>query len=112
MKLHRRLALALALACAPVASVAAADDTALEKLLVESASTPAQHKALAEYYKAKAAGLKEEADRHRSMAKSYSGTKLTAAQAMREHCTKLASLADEQAAEYEKMAAMHEAAGK
>jgi hypothetical protein len=103
------LALAVGLGLAGLSGTAVADDTALEKLLVETASTPAQHEALAEYDSAKPAALKAEAADHRAMAKSYGGTKLASAQAMVEHCNELASLADAQAAEYEHMASMHAA---
>lgn len=108
----RTLALCLALGLAGIPGAASADDGALEKLVVESASTPAQHKALSTYYTTKANEQKAEAEKHRAMAKSYSGTKVTSAQAMTEHCNKLASLADSKAAEFEHMASMHAAAAK
>jgi hypothetical protein len=102
----------LAIAAAPIAGIAWADDSALEQVLVSTATTPAQHQALAKYYHSKAAGAKAEAENHRSMLKSYSGVSMSAGKAQAEHCNKLASLSDSQAAEYEKLAASHEAQAK
>jgi hypothetical protein len=102
----------LAIAAAPVAGIAWADDSALEQLMVETATTPAQHQALAKYYRSKAADAKAEAENHRSMMRSYSGVSVPMAKQRAEHCNKLASLSDSQAAEYEKLAASHDAPAK
>jgi hypothetical protein len=112
MSLFRTLALGLAIAAAPTAGIAWADDSALEQILVETATTPAQHKALAKYYRAKAADATAEAENHRSMLRSYSGVSVPMAKMQAEHCNKLASLSDGQAAEYEKLAASHDAQAK
>jgi len=112
MSLFRTLMVGLAIAAAPIAGIAWADDSALEQILVSTATTPAQHQALAKYYHAKAADAKAEAENHRSMLRSYSGTSTTMAKAQAEHCNKLASLSDAQAAEYEKLAASQEAQAK
>jgi len=112
MSLFRTLTLGLAIAAAPIAGIARADDSALEQILVETATTPAQHKALAKYYRAKAADAKAEASNHRSMMKSYSGGNVAQAKVQTEHCNKLASLSDAQAAEYEKLAASHDEQAK
>ncbi len=112
MSLFRTFVLGLAVASAPIAGIAWADDSALEAILAETATTPAQHQALAKYYRAKAADAKAEAETHRSMVKSYSGVRISDAKARAEHCDKLASLGDQQAAEYEKLAASHEAQAK
>jgi hypothetical protein len=112
MSLFRTLVLGLAVASTPIAGFAWADDSALEAVLAETATTPAQHQALAKYYRAKAADAKAQAETHRSMMKSYSGVRMSDAKAMAEHCNKLASLGDSQAAEYEKLAAAHEAMAK
>ena len=113
MSLIRTLMVGLAIAAAPIAGIASADDdSALEQLMVESASTPAQHQALAKYYHSKAAAAKAEADNHRSMMRSYSGTSVPMAKQRAEHCNKLAALSDSEAAEYEKLAASHEAQAK
>jgi hypothetical protein len=105
-------ALILAALVAPLATVAVADDEAVVGALIESASTPAQHQALANYFKTKAVAAKKEAADHRAMAKSYSGQKATVSAAQAEHCNKLATLSDSQAAEYEQLAATHEGAAK
>jgi hypothetical protein len=46
------------------------------------------------------------------MAKSYGSQKATIATAQAEHCNKLASLSESQAAEYDQLATAHEAAAK
>ncbi len=112
MSLFRTLMIGLAFVLAPIAGSASADDSGLEQILAETATTPAQHQALAKYYRAKAADAKAEAETHRSMMKSYSGVRMSDAKARAEHCNKLASLGDQEAAEYEKLAASHEAQAK
>ena len=113
MSLFRTVALGFAIAVAPLAGIAGADDHGLEQILAETASTPAQHQALAKYYRAKAADAKAEAESHRTMAKNYSaGVSMPLAKQRAEHCGKLAKLADDQAAEYEKLAASHESQAK
>jgi hypothetical protein len=106
------LSVVLTLLSAPVVQTAWADDTALEQALVEGASTPQEHAALAKYYERKAEAAKKEAENHRAMAKSYSGVKMTQAAAMKEHCDKLAAAADDQAKEYEAMASVHRGMAK
>ena len=112
MSLLRTLTFGLAILTAPIAGIAWADDSALEKFMIETAAAPAQHKALANYYRAKAADAKAEAESHRSMVKAYSGVSMPMAKQRAEHCNKLSSLSDAQAAEYEKLAASHEAQAK
>ena len=112
MSLIRTLMVGLAIVAAPIAGIAWADDSALEQLMVETATTPAHHKALAKYYHSKAADAKTEAENHRSMLRSYSGVSMPLAKKQAEHCNKLASLSDSQAAEYEKLAASHEEQAK
>jgi hypothetical protein len=109
VSLIRNLVLGIALATAPLAGTAAAAGDDADTLLVEWAATPAQHQALAAHYKVKAEEAKEEAARHRAMAKSYSSSKQANVKPMADHCNKLATLADGEAAEYEKMAAAHAA---
>ena len=111
MYLFRAVAFALVLALSGSAALAAGEH-GLEEVLIESASTPAQHQALATHFHAKAAAAREEAERHRSMAKSYGGTKLVAAEAQRQHCTDLAQSLDAQAKLYDELAAGHEAEAK
>jgi len=113
MSLFRTVTLGFAIAVAPMAGIAEADDHGLEQILAETATTPAQHQALAKYYRAKAADAKAEAESHRTMAKNYSaGTSMPLARQRSEHCGKLSALADSQAAEYEKLAASHETQAK
>lgn len=101
------LAMVTSFLTAPLAPVARADDTSLEKALVESATTPQQHAALANYYAGKAAAAREEAAAHREMAKTYGGVKGSQLAMMKEHCEKLASLSDDEAQQYDTMASAH-----
>lgn len=103
------LAFALVL---PGSLARAAGEHGLEQVLIESASTPAQHQALADHFRAQAAGARREAERHRAMAKSYGGGKLVVAEAQRKHCENLAKSFDAQAADYDAMAAAHDAEAK
>jgi hypothetical protein len=113
MRSFRPIALAAALLLLPALGPAhAAGDHGLEQVLIESASTPAQHLALAEHFRAKAAQAKREAEGHRSMAKSYVNTKAVAGPQSAEHCTKAAESYDALAAQYEQLAAEHEAQAK
>jgi hypothetical protein len=88
------------------------DPGSLEQVLVESATTPAQHEALAKYYHGKAAAERKKAAEHKAMGAAYGGTKMTIAQAEKEHCAKLATLHESAAAEYDAMAAEHESLAK
>lgn len=85
--------------------------SSVEELLVEFASTPAEHRAVAAHFRAEAAAARKEAARHRSMAKHYAGGKLMQRDAARLHCERLAKRADQTAAEYDGLAAAHEAEG-
>ncbi len=87
-------------------------DSSIEALLVEFASTPAEHKALAEHYRGKAAEARATAASHRSMGKNYAGGKLFERQKMKAHCDALAKQFEGVAQEYEKLAADHEAEAK
>jgi hypothetical protein len=100
------LATAIALLAGPFAPIAAAADPSLEQALIESASTPKEHAALANYYAGKAAEARKDAEYHRAMGKSYSGVKATQLAMMKDHCEKLATLYDDQAKEFDMMASM------
>ena len=63
MYAFRVFALALALALSSSAALAAGDH-GLEEVLIESASTPAQHEALAAYFRGEAAAARKEAKQH------------------------------------------------
>jgi hypothetical protein len=111
MRASRALALVLALALSSSAAIAA-DWYDLEQLLIESASTPAQHEGLARHFHARASYARAEAERHRAMALSYGGTKLAVAEAQRKHCNDLAQSLDAQAKLFDELAAGHEAEAK
>jgi len=107
------LALCLGLNLLPAFALAAdVSDHGLEQLLIESASTPQQHAALANHFRAKAAEAREEAAWHRKMASMYGAGKLVTAQAQREHCEKLAAVNESAAQEYDKLAEGHDAQAK
>jgi len=102
MHVLRLLVIATALAASPMSAVATEMD--LEMVLVGSASTPAQHKALADYYRGKAEAATKEAKEHREMAKAFGGNKLALIQNMVEHSNKLAALNEEMATQYKMLA--------
>lgn len=112
MPMLRVLTLAFALAALPGTFALAAEEHGLEQVLIEMASTPAQHQALADHFRAQAKASRREAERHRAMAKSYSVGKLAIAQGQRKHCENLAESYDAQAANYDELAAAHEAEAK
>jgi hypothetical protein len=106
-------AVVLSVALGALPTIALADDaSSLEQVLIESASTPKDHQALASYYTGKAAEARKEAESHRSMAKTYGGVKGSQIAMIKDHCEKLATLSDEQAKEYDIMAEAHAAAAK
>ena len=109
----RKIAVALFLgflALSARTAVAQTHEQYLEDLAIEGANTPAQHEALADHFRAKAADARAEAKRHESMAKSYGlgPVKLTQKAQMQQHCKKIAANAESTAAEYEAMAKVHE----
>jgi hypothetical protein len=105
------LAFALALSAAPVS---AGEDHDLEQSMIETASTPAQHQALAAHFHARAEAARREATRHRAMGKAYAsgGRMARSPQPPSTHCNKLADTFDAQATEYDALAAAHEAEAK
>jgi hypothetical protein len=104
------LALAFALSAAPVS---AGEDDDLEQTMVETASTPAQHQALADHFHARAEAARRAATRHRAMGKVYGGGRMARSpHPPSTHCTKLADMFDAQATEYDALAAAHEAEAK
>jgi hypothetical protein len=100
------------LALAP--GVARADGAAhsLEQVLVESADSPADHAALANHFRAKAAEARQDAKLHQHMARSYAGGKMMEREQMRKHCEKLAADDEAIAAEYDELAKVHDAEAK
>ena len=83
-----------------------ADEISLEQVMIESATTPEQHAALANYYAEKAAEARKSAEYHRTMAMAYGGSKIEVVAGMKQHCLNIASLYNEQAKEYDKLEAM------
>lgn len=81
----------------------------LEELLVESAETAADHAALANHYRAKAEEARAEADQHERMGRSYMQGKTVERMKMQSHCKKISEGLRTQAAEFDALAAMHEA---
>ncbi len=103
------------LAAAPLLAAADADDAGtsiLERAVVESASTPKAHRALASYYRSRAEEAGRTAELHRGMGRAYSGMKLVLMQKQKEHCKRLASLEMKKATEYTALAAGHETEAK
>jgi hypothetical protein len=108
------LAAGCLLALAPAAGWAqasASGSDSLLQVLVDSASTPAQHQALARYFRAEAADAEALADLHASMSRSYSG-KPGELRNMNKHCDQIVKLNQDLAAQYESLAKAEEAAGK
>jgi hypothetical protein len=106
------IALAAFLASGALVTPAFADDPALVRLLAESANTPQEHAALADYYDGKAAEARKQAAHHRSMGRAYSGGKHFDVVKMKEHCEKLAALYESQATEFADLARQQRALGK
>jgi hypothetical protein len=96
----------------PGSGALAAESHTLEQLVVEMAKTPADHAALAEHFKSKAADARAEAASHESMAKAYSAGKMVERAKMQEHCNKLAQEYEALAASYDEMAKLEEAEAK
>ena len=108
----RTAVLCFALALAPGFALAHEGDAGLEQILIESASTPQQHTALAKYYRGKANAERNEAAEHKKMGAAYGGSKMTIAQAQKQHCDKLAEAHEAAAKEYDGLAAAHESLAK
>jgi hypothetical protein len=94
-----------ALLAGPTLLVAQEHD--IEHLVIEMASTPEQHRAVAQHYTKKAAEAREEAARHEQMARVYSG-RLRAQPSGRQHCESLAKKFQEIATDYDGLAKLHE----
>jgi len=98
----------------PFPGLAAAEEEgqSLELLVVEMATTPAEHAALAKYYHAKAEHARAEANRHQSMGRAYLGGKSMQRQAFQNHCRKITEQEQAMAQEYEALAKLHEEEAK
>ncbi|HEU4427847.1 MAG TPA: hypothetical protein VFT98_03765 [Myxococcota bacterium] len=106
------IAFAAALAAGMFAAPAFADDPALVRLLAESANTPQEHAALADYYDGQAAAARKQANHHRTMGRAYAGGKHFDVVKMKEHCEKLAALYESQATEFAELARVQREASK
>lgn len=109
------------LVLAPAGAWAQTPDTTtqhLEHVMIENADTPAEHQALANYYRMKAADARSLAAEHRAMGESYkaSGKRtwgtIKKVQDMKKHCDRIADLNEELAAQYEELAKGEDAAAK
>lgn len=100
--------LAGVLALSPSVAFAEETDAAIEQLITNSAHSPADHTALAKYYRGKAADAREQATMHQKMASSYGGGKMAQKSAMMDHCKKLSEENAAMAADYEALAKLHE----
>jgi len=98
---------AMVLGASPPAQAGEGEGNLVE-LLVESADTPQEHQALAAYFRDLAGQRRAEAARHRSMAKHYGGQKETTRRQGMEHCDRLVGLNEDEAAQYEALAKLHE----
>jgi hypothetical protein len=102
------VAAAILLGAPPRVEAGAADEPLVD-LLVASADTPEEHKALAQYYREKAKTHRALAESHRAMANYYGGGNVATRKAGKEHCEKLLSLNNDAAAQYDSLASLHEA---
>lgn len=103
-------ALLSAILAAPFVAVAQEHD--IEHLFIETATTPEEHQAVAQHYTMKAAEAREEARRHRRMARVYAGGAAGKAVGGRQHCENLAAKSEEIAVEYDGLAKLHGDLGK
>jgi len=93
---------------------AAEEADSLEQVVIETATTPAEHVALASHYRGKAEHARADVSRHEKMRRSYGlgPIKGTQVMKMQGHCKKLSELSGAMATEYEGLAKEHEAAAK
>lgn len=96
-----------ALVVVPALAISEQDTRAPEQLAVEVADTPADHAALAEYFRARAAAARGEMRLHKSMARSFHSGKKRAQLGAR-HCEKLAEQYRAMADEYDALAKLHD----
>ena len=102
------LLLASLLAVVPTLPAFSAEPEALEGLVVQMATTPGHHLALADYYRNKAVTARQEAQQHRSMARAYGRGKIANQIRMKSHCDEMVSSYEAIAKEYEGLAALHD----
>ena len=104
----------LSLAAPLVTPALSAEETAIKTdddlVAAIQANTPEKHQEIADWYKARAADEKKQAEEHRKMATAYVGSKAAYADQMHKHCDKLTALHEKLAKQYDMLAAEHEAA--
>ena len=83
------------------------DEAGLEHLVIEMATTSAQHHAVAAHHTAKAEEARREMRRHESIAQAYMRGKTPHPQ-LRDHCERIAKNYEQIAAEYDELAKLHE----
>ncbi len=113
--MRNRIGLALllgTLALSPGLALAEDAPPSLEQLVVEMADTPADHAALAKYYRGRAAEARAAATRHDGMGRAYGGGKLMQRMQGQEHCKRLSAENTTIAQEYEALAKLHEEEAK
>jgi hypothetical protein len=118
----RRLStLALAACLVAAAGAVRALEPADPTQAIESATTPADHEALAAYYEGEAKQARAKADEHRRMAAAYRSFRVPAGtkgnrsglqRTMPGHCDRVVASYTAAADEYEAMAAAHREAAK
>lgn len=101
-----------ALALSPGFALAEETDASIEQLIVNSAHSPADHAALAKYYRGRAEEELGEASRMDSMARLYLSGKIVQNKQMEGHCKKIAANKRKSADEYKALAKLHEADAK
>lgn len=95
----------LALTPSQVGAVEGRDDAAIQ-MLVQFAETPREHRALAQYYSAKAVAARMEAEKHRTMSNHYGGNQAMK-RAAKEHCNALVKANEDAATQYDALSEMH-----
>jgi len=101
-----------ALLALPAMGFAGESAKSLEAIAAETATTAAQHQALAAYYREKAADQRAVVKTHKDMAASFVSKADTGASNMRAHCESLGKAAEQLAAEYDAMAAVQDEEAK
>jgi hypothetical protein len=109
-----------ALAFAPGLAAAADETHTLEQTMVENANTPAEHQALANHFRERAAGARAEAREHDRMANTYmpsgqpkmSWGTVQARQKMAGHCKQISQQSESIAKGFDALAASHDEEAK
>lgn len=111
--MRTRIATALLLGAVLLSpGLAAGEETgSLEQIVVEMAKTPADHAALAEYYRARAEKARADMRRHESMRRVYGRGKQRSGAAS-SHCQRLSESYGAMASEYDELAKLHDAQAK